>query len=367
MEEADGGGEQRHIEKEAPERLPAPREAAAGKEGRAAAEDARSSPGRPKGCRRRDNSSRGSLAAPCGGRRRDRRSAPPRCSRARAPLPVMRDPAIHHDIAAMGELERVIGVLLDDEDGQANSAFSALITSKICLTIRGARPSEGSSSSKQLRAPHQRAGDGQHLLLAARQRPGALHARRFFSTGNSVQTLSRSWSKQSGSLAMMAPICRFSNTVMRGKMRRPSGDCAMPSQAMAWVGNCGDVAALEHDAAFAGARPAENGHHQGGLAGAVGADQRDDLAREDLEARHHAAPAARRSARSPCRCESRGSLIAAPRARRSQLLVWHAEIGGDDLRVVARPPPACRRRWSCRSRAPRCGPRCASPRSCRAR
>ena len=30
-----------------------------------------------------------------------------------------RDQAIDHDIAAMGELERVIGVLFDDQDGQA--------------------------------------------------------------------------------------------------------------------------------------------------------------------------------------------------------------------------------------------------------
>ena len=30
---------------------------------------------------------------------------------------------------------------------------------------------------------------------------------------------------------MMAPICRFSSTVMREKMRRPSGDCTMPSRA----------------------------------------------------------------------------------------------------------------------------------------
>ena len=32
------------------------------------------------------------------------------------------------------------------------------------------------------------------------------------------------------------PICRFSSTVMRGKMRRPSGDCAMRSRAISCVG-----------------------------------------------------------------------------------------------------------------------------------
>src|SRR3990170_4146824 len=34
----------------------------------------------------------------------------------------------------------------------------------------------------------------------------------------------------------MAPIWRFSSTVMREKMRRPSGDCTMPSRATSWVG-----------------------------------------------------------------------------------------------------------------------------------
>jgi hypothetical protein len=40
----------------------------------------------------------------------------------------------------------------------------------------------------------------------------------------------------------------------------------------------GDVLALVDDTAFAGLRAAEDGHHQRRLAGAVGADQRDDLA-----------------------------------------------------------------------------------------
>ncbi len=42
----------------------------------------------------------------------------------------------------------------------------------------------------------------------------------------------RSSSKNFGSV-VSAPIFRFSSTVMRGKMRRPSGDWAMPS-CMIW-------------------------------------------------------------------------------------------------------------------------------------
>src|ERR1700747_3298900 len=44
-----------------------------------------------------------------------------------------------------------------------------------------------------------------------------------------------------------------------------------------------DVAAGEGDAALAGARIAENRHHQGRLAGAVGADERYDLALADVD------------------------------------------------------------------------------------
>ena len=48
-------------------------------------------------------------------------------------------------------------------------------------------------------------------------------------------------------------------------------------------GHAGDVDAIEDNGAGARARRAADGHHQGGLAGAVGADQRDDLAFLDVD------------------------------------------------------------------------------------
>lgn len=48
------------------------------------------------------------------------------------------------------------------------------ITLKICLTTRGARPSEGSSSRRSFGRLIQRAGNGQHLLLAAGEGAAAL-------------------------------------------------------------------------------------------------------------------------------------------------------------------------------------------------
>ena len=70
---------------------------------------------------------------------------------------------------------------------------------------------------------------------------------------------------------------------MRRKMRRPSGACASFSRAISWVGSCVMFAAGENDLAVARPRIAAHGHHQGGFAGAVGADQRDDLAGIDVE------------------------------------------------------------------------------------
>src|SRR6202030_1620365 len=45
----------------------------------------------------------------------------------------------------------------------------------------------------------------------------------------------------------------------------------------------GDVAAVEDDAAFARARVSADRHHQRGFAGAIGADQPNDLARAYFE------------------------------------------------------------------------------------
>ena len=46
--------------------------------------------------------------------------------------------------------------------------------SNVRSTMLGASPSDGSSNSNKLRPRHQRTADRQHLLLASRQRPGGL-------------------------------------------------------------------------------------------------------------------------------------------------------------------------------------------------
>ena len=77
------------------------------------------------------------------------------------------------DVRPVGDVERVVDVLLDEQDRPA-LALQLRMTSKICSTISGARPSDGSSSrSSRGRLISARA-DRQHLLLAARERPAGL-------------------------------------------------------------------------------------------------------------------------------------------------------------------------------------------------
>ena len=56
------------------------------------------------------------------------------------------DDAAHHDIAAMGELQGMEGILLDEEHGHALAVELGQHLEDL-LDDEGARPSEGSSSS----------------------------------------------------------------------------------------------------------------------------------------------------------------------------------------------------------------------------
>ena len=118
-------------------------------------------------------------------------------------------------------------------------------------------------------------------------------------------------------------------------MRRPSGACASLRRAISWVGR------------WVMSRPANSmvpsrarglpqiGHHQRGFAGAVGADQRDDLAVVDVEVdaleRHHAAVEGLHAAHG----EERGGHSPTSASTLRDVLVGDAEIGGDHLRIVA--------------------------------
>ena len=108
---------------------------------------------------------------------------------------------------------------------------------------------------------------------------GAVRSR---SRGNRSKTRSRSgpivfWSR------VKAPIWRFSRTVRREKIRRPSGAWPMPGRTSWWAGRLRDVLALEADRALARVEQAADRLERRRLARAVGADERDDLAPADLD------------------------------------------------------------------------------------
>ena len=143
---------------------------------------------------------------------------------------------------------------------------------------------------------------------------------------------------------------------MRGKMRRPSGDWAIAMRMISWVGSWVMSVPSKTIVPVAGPRLAADRHHQRRLAGAVGADQGDDLALVDLEV-----DAAERDDLAVVGADAADGEERARLIRRDllldgrDLLVLDAEIGGDDARVVAHEARRRRRRSSRRSRARRCG------------
>src|SRR5262245_48970649 len=147
-----------------------------------------------------------------------------------------RNEPIHHDVAAVRELEGVVGILLDE---------------KYCQTVLGVEHFDGIKDlphdqrcqaqrrlveQKKAWLCHQSAGNRQHLLFAARQRPAALRDSLLQPRKHSQYAI-KVRLKCNGS-AVVAPICRFSSTVIREKIRRPSGDCASLSFAISCVGRC---------------------------------------------------------------------------------------------------------------------------------
>src|SRR5580692_5547835 len=85
-----------------------------------------------------------------------------------------RDGPVHHHIAAVRELQRVKGVLLDEEHCHAILRVELADDLENLLYDQRRKAKRRLVEKKKLRARHQRAGDGKHLLLAARQGAAAL-------------------------------------------------------------------------------------------------------------------------------------------------------------------------------------------------
>ena len=155
------------------------------------------------------------------------------------------------------------------------------MTPKICLTISGARPSDGSSSSRRRGPAHQCPRNRQHLLLAARQRTAALPL---------PLLQDREQPEDAGEVLVEAGGVGGSRPDLQvfehGHAREDSPSFRHLGDPAPHDLECfepGDVAPVEQNPAARRPRPAANRHQQGRFAGAVGADQSHDLAGADLE------------------------------------------------------------------------------------
>ena len=181
----------------------------------------------------------------------------------------------------MGELQRVKGVLLDEEHRQAFRLVELGDDVEDLLDDQRREAERRLVEQQQPRPAHQRARDRQHLLLAARQRAAALRrafleAREHREDAFEILVEMREVVDRRAHLQILehgharedAPsFRRLRDRQPRDLMRR----------------QVGDVAPVEDDRAAPCARAAEDRHHRRRLAGAVGADQRDDLAFVDVD------------------------------------------------------------------------------------
>ena len=282
----------------------------------------------------------------------------------------------------MGELQRVKGVLLDQEHGQA----VALVERRRWPRRSAARPAaRGRARARRAEAVAAGSSARARSPASAARRPTACRraaARAPCRRGKQREARGRGLrSKSAESLIDGAHLQVLEHRHARKDapaFRRLGDATAARSRASAAA-----VMSLPSKmiAPVAGARIAEDRHHRGRLAGAVGADQRDDLARVDVDVdalerldlavEGLDAAQLRGAARRP---RSLRSLLELLLDRFDLFLVGDAEIGGDHLRVGAHLRPACRRRSSRRSRArrrdrksasrPTCRARSAAPRSC---
>jgi hypothetical protein len=171
-------------------------------------------------------------------------------------------------------LQALHHVLLDQEQCDA-VAVDARDQGEEFLDQSGREAERGLIQDEQLGFGHQAAPDGQHLLLATGQRPGAL-----------ALALRKAREDRKHPLAVLARRGRARRssrgrgsraTLMLGKMRRPSGTWIRPRATIA-RGRARSIAAGEADRAAPRPQHAGDRAVERGFAGAVRAEHRDDLA-----------------------------------------------------------------------------------------
>ena len=186
-------------------------------------------------------------------------------------------------VGVVGDAQGRQGVLLDDAapwcPGRGSSGWCR----------RSGRPAPGPAPSTARRAGAASASPstpGRRRASAARRRtsspPSARGAPAAAGTARAPAPCRRR--SPPGPCGGRRPRSRFSSTVIRGKIRRPSGDWQMPAATTWWPAHARESLALERHRAPPRAQQARDRAQGRGLARPVGADQGDDLARADVQA-----------------------------------------------------------------------------------
>ena len=185
--------------------------------------------------------------------------------------------------------------------------LTSTTVSKIRSTKIGARPSDGSSSSRSFGLRHQRAPDRAHLLLAAGHRPGllraplleareerehALHVVREVLLVRRAGTRPSRGSRDAHAREEPPALGALRDAALHDRVRRRARD----------------VVALEADRPLPRPVEAVDRAQRRGLPGAVRADQRHDLALRGRRARCPSARGSRRSRRARPRARGPGAV-----------------------------------------------------------
>ena len=179
-------------------------------------------------------------------------------------------------VGQVRDLQRHVGVLLDQQHGDA-LAVDLPDDGEDVLHHQGRKAQGGLIQHHQLGAGHQRPAHGQHLLLAAGERAGQLPAALLQTGEQLVDPLEVLLDLR----LVLAQVCADLQVLHHRQVRKdpaPLGAHGDAGRDDLVDGLAQQLLAVPEDGPGAGLHQAGDGAQGGGLAGAVGADQRDDLA-----------------------------------------------------------------------------------------
>src|ERR671917_1086071 len=185
------------------------------------------------------------------------------------------------DVAAGGDLEGDVRVLLDEEDGGA-LGVDLLDDVEDALDEDGSQAHRGLVEEEQLGAAHQGASDGEHLLLAPAHRAGLL----LYALLQAGEELEDAVHVPADAVAVVAVV----GAHLQVLADRHAREDLAPLRALGYAllyhvvgGDVLDLLAVEDHLPLAGRQDAVYGAQRRSLPGAVRADQGDDLALLDRE------------------------------------------------------------------------------------